>query len=231
MKNARKVFLICTAMVCLPAWAADVSIGRATLQQLDDSWQVKSLVDKGIPVTGAIIGTQDSETKILMKLSPKNELLGLIVIKGTSSGLDMTNARMIYSPKCDSTETYYARGNTGTNERYFDCLRVYKAAAAESRLKAWSPQAFDIIKAEKITLPASLGIVQTSYANSNRTSLTISALMAPSFTGLAATVEGTLPADVDPHAVLWGHGLQKAAKDSVTSFSGKFTLPPIEFKN
>jgi hypothetical protein len=222
--------LLAIASLSLSVFAADHSVGRATVQQLDDSWQVKSLDDKGIPVSGAIIGTQESETKIFMKLSPTNELLALIVIKGTASGLDMTNARMVYSPKCDSTANFYAKGNTGTNERYFDCLWVNKSSSAEPLLRNWAPQALEYLKTEKITLPQQLRPIQTRYANGNRTTLMITAFMAPSFAGLTGVVDAPLPAGIEPNVVLWGQSLQKATKDSVTSFSGKFAMPPIEFK-
>jgi hypothetical protein len=158
-------------------------------------------------------------------------LLGLLVIQGTSSGLDMTNARMVYSPKCDSTANYYSRGNTGTNERYFDCMWVDKAYAAEPSLKARAPLALEIIKSENITLPKGLRSTRADYANSNRTSLSITAYFGPSFVGPAGTVEGSLPEGIDAQSVLWGQSLQKVTKDSVTSFSGKFAMPPIEFKN
>ena len=231
MKNAGKVFLVCTAMVCLPAWASDVSVGRATVQQLDDSWQVKSVEDKGVIVGGSAGGKMDSETKIFIKVSAKNELLGLLAVKATSSGLDMTNARMVYTPKCDSNADSFAQGNTGNNERYLECMRVLKPFGSESLLKNFIPQAVNVLKEEKISLPKSLRAVRTQYSNGNGSNATVIALLAPNFAGTSGEFTEALPAGIDAQLVLWAQSLQKATKGSVMSFSGKLVIPPIEFKN
>jgi hypothetical protein len=232
MQSTMQKTLIVLAYVglCLPVFAADLSVGRATIAQIDDTWQVKNLDDKGVEFSGSAGGRVTSETKAFIKKSPTGELQGLLVIRGTSSGLDMTNARMVYNAKCEGNKSYYAKGNTGSNERYRECLWVSKQLKPENAIKANAPQALELIQNEKITLPPTMGIVRTTYWNGNGSNLSVLAFMAPSFVGLSGTVQETLPEGVQPEWAFWGQSLQKATKDSVMAIFGKFTMPPIEFK-
>jgi hypothetical protein len=226
-----KTLIILTAMsLSLPLLAADLSVGRATIAQIDDTWQVKSLDDQGVEFSGSAGGKVASETKAFIKKSATGELQGLLVIRGTSSGLDMTNARMVYNAKCEGNKSYYAKGNTGNNERYRECLWVSKQLKSEGAIKANAPQALELLQNEKITLPPTMSVVRTTYWNGNGSNLSVLAVMAPSFAGLSGTVQEILPEGIQPELALWGQSLQKATKDSVTAIFGKFTMPPIEFK-
>lgn len=233
MKTLKTYALSATLTLCasFAVYAGDVSVGRTTVKQLDDSWQVKSLDDKGIEIGGSAGGKLQSETKIFMKLSPQNELQGLLVIKGTSSGLDMTNAYMSYTVRCDSSTDFYAKGNTGTGARYLECMRVFKPLSSVSVLNAIAPDALAIVQKEKVDLPTNLRTVMTNYSNGNGTFLSVIAFMAPSFAGLKGQYKEPLPEGIDPQVALWANNLQDATKDSVMSIFSKLTVPPIEFKN
>jgi hypothetical protein len=234
MKNTLVKILVLAAVasLSLSALAADHSVGRATVKQLDDSWQVKSLDDKGVVIGGSEGGTKlDSETKVFFKLSPKNELAGVLVIKGTSSGLDMTNKYMSYRVKCDGTADFYAKGNTGDDRRFLECMRVFRMFGSQSVMEALAPEVLAVIQKEKIVLPPNLRAVMTNYSNGNGTNLSVIAFMAPSFAGLEGEYKEALPDGVDPQTVLWAQSLQKATKDSVMSIFSKLVVPPIEFKN
>jgi hypothetical protein len=233
MKTLITCALSATLSLCasLSAYAGDVSVGRTTVKQLDDSWQVKKLEDKGIEIGGSAGGKLQSETKVFMKLSPQNELQGLLVIKGTSSGLDMTNAYMSYTVRCDSSTDFYAKGNTGSGARYLECMRIFKQLASVSVLNATAPEALAIAQNEKVVLPTNLRTVMTNYSNGNGTFLSVMAFMAPSFAGLSGQYKEALPEGIDPQAVLWAQSLQDATKDSVMSIFSKLVVPPIEFKN
>jgi hypothetical protein len=233
MKTLKTYALSATLSLCasFAVYAGDVSVGRTTVKQLDDSWQVKNLEDKGIVIGGLAGGKMDSETKVFMKLSPQNELQGLLVIKGTPSGLDMTNSYMSYTVKCDSEAGLYAKGNTGNGQRYMECMRVFKLYSSESVLKALAPQALAIVEKEKVVLPPDLRTVLTSYSNGNGTFLSVIAFMAPSFAGLSGQYKEALPDGIDPQTALWAQSLQSATKDGVMSIFSKLVVPPIEFKN
>jgi hypothetical protein len=232
MKNTLQKTLsaLATVSLCFPLFAADVSVGRSTIAQIDDTWQVKSMEDKGVEFTGSAGGKVISETKAFIKKSSTGELLGLLIIRGTSSGLDMTNARMVYNAKCEGNKSYYAKGNTGNNERYRECLWVSKQLKPESTIKTNAPQALELLQNEKITLPLTLAVVRSTYWNGNGSNLSVLAFMAPSFVGQSGEVQETLPEGVQPELALWGQSLQKATKDSVMAIFGKFAMPPIEFK-
>ncbi len=227
----KTLILLAAASLSLSVLAADLSVGRATIAQIDDTWQVKSLDDKGVEFSGSAGGKVASETKVFIKKSSTNELQGLLIIRGTSSGLDMTNARMVYNAKCEGNTSYYAKGNTGNNERYRECLWVSKQLKPENTIKSNAPQVLELLQNEKITLPQTMGTVRTTYWNGNGSNLSVLAFMAPSFAGLSGTVQDTLPEGVQPELALWGQSLQKATKDSVMAIFGKFTMPPTEFKN
>jgi hypothetical protein len=91
--------------------ALEVPVGRVTALLADEEWQQMALEDKGEDYTGEVAGTIQSETRILMRGEASGRLQAVLVVRASSGG--MGQGYMAYSPQCESSDNWYAKGNKG----------------------------------------------------------------------------------------------------------------------
>jgi hypothetical protein len=209
------------------AVAGDFSVGRAEVVLPGDGWRVLALPGNALPFGGEVSGAIKIENKIYLKESPSKKLEALAFVSASPGGIG--NGYLQYSPSCNSEPSiFFAKGNSGFNQTYAECWRVFRKYEAHSVLKVLESGAYALLTKENLGLPTTFQVLTSNYSNANGTLLDVHLFLAPGILGRDGQVVDELPEGVDPKFVLLGQELAHAVRASVMSLSGKFVLPELQ---
>ncbi len=230
-KNVLKA-CIAAALACasILSLAAEFEVGRAKVELPGEGWQVLDMTDGGKPYSGGVQAKIPSETKVFVKLGAEQTVQTVVLIRASQAGI--ANGWMAYSHECKSSDQVYAQGNAGAQTNNYDCLSVWGLYRTGNWLDDFFPELNNKLKAKQWRLPGALQIMRSHFANANGSFAEARLLLAPGFVGTSAQPAsdlGELPEGVTPSAVVWGQELAKAVRGSVSSLSGRLTVPTIDY--
>lgn len=209
------------------AVAGDFSVGRAEVVLPGDGWRVLALPANTLPYGGEASGAIQLENKVYVKESPSKKLEAMAFVSASPGGIN--NGYLQYSPDCKSwPSSFFAKGNSGFNQPFVECWRVFRKYEALGALKGLEPGTFDLLTKANLDFPAVFQVLTSNYSNSNGTLLDVHLFLAPGILGREGQVADELPEGVDPKFVLLGQELAQAVRASVMSLSGKFVLPELQ---
>lgn len=209
--------------------AADISVGRADITLPGEKWRVYTVPDEVSPFGGERSGQIKSERKVFVKESVSGAVAAIVAVSGSSGGLGVAGS-LRYSPKCSSYEGWYLQGNEGFNRPFAECWGVLESKySAISVMENWVPELTTLLNKENLRLPNGGYALFSNYRNANGTFLMVKMLIAPGFSMPDAKAVEAIPNGVDVNSVQYGHQLSNAVRASVTSWSGRLTLPVFDF--
>jgi len=209
--------------------AVEFSVGRASIQFQEDQWREISLIDPGLAYGGEVSGTINSETKVFAKTSRLGVLDAVVLIRGSSGGVQ--RGTMSYSPNCKAAADWFARGNSGFKRPYAECFLVSPVYPGKAMLEELGQDVVKALGSDATKVPEVFQFIFSRYANSNGTFLQVSMLLGPGLVGRTGVVGEELPRGIEPKFVLMGEDLTQAVRASVMSLAGQAKLPAVAFDN
>lgn len=212
----------------------EVSVGRVDVQLPGDGWQVYSVEDKGITLSGSgYTYQQTTEFKVIVHYGTDKVIDALILVRANDSGKGRFSGISYPDAKCPGSPDVFAEGDPpGHAARSFRCLKVGRqlSLAVSSALPL---SARDWLTKNGWTLPPMLdGVSAVQHTNTGAFAVVVAYLRPiaanPVVTQTRALPDG-LPRGMIENNVHWGRELQEAVSDSVYSIRGKLQVPKIEF--
>jgi hypothetical protein len=218
---------------CAPASAAPVSIGRASTETpAEQNWQIHSLPRTSSGINGGVEGQLQMVTTAMWLASTDGGVDAVLVFEGSK---DSYAGSLQWSASCETlkpSESMFVRNqwrNRWTEWRD-DCLMVAGPFDLARSLENASPDAAALM-AKKEARFEGAGYVIRATVSQNGTTLTAWLFAQESFQGSTNPLVAALgPAKLPGAVVQWGIELSNALQASTLSFSGKFNLPPIGFR-
>lgn len=222
---------------CVLAHAGqEVSVGRVDVQLPGDGWQVYSVEDNGITLSGAgHTHQQAAEFKVIVRPGTHDVLDAVILVRANASGKGRFSGILFSDAQCRGSSRAYAEGDEpGPAARSFRCLQVAQlqsinvSSAIPGAARAW-------LSKNGWRLPPSMHMISAQqHANTGSFAVAV-AYLRPLATKLgdfnASGIPETLPIGVTTTNVQWGRRLQEAVRDSVYSIRGKLPVPEMQFSD
>ena len=230
MKTKQLSMLVASVLACTlwgSAHAAEFDVGRATVVFPTEDWRETALPDEGLAYSGHKSGALSSETKLFVKESSERGIEAVVLLRGSKGGLP--GSLMTYSRQCKGDDKFFAEGTTGEKLRVAHCLRVFPRYTMSSLLESLGKDVQEAMKDAQSKLPESAYYIDSTYSNSNGSSLRAYALLAPGFKGRPGSVDVAFPKGIEASHVVWGRELNSAVRGSVTSIFGKMEFPALNF--
>ncbi len=217
------IFLVSSTIVL----AQDLSVGRAKITFLSNEWTVATTQDQGLAYGGDVQGSVNAESKIFISKLPDGNLNAVIIARGSAGGINIGSMR--YSPTCESRGTLFTDGNSGFNQTFAQCLKVYGFMSSQSLIKNLSAEQQLILKPYFANSTPQVRPIIAYYANSTGTFLQMMVLIPPSAAGISKEgLQGLKSNTNSDQSIVWGKSLMQAVKGSVMSLSGRLTFPSFE---
>lgn len=217
-------FLLVSALLVSGAMAAEVRVGRATVET-DAGWHAYEVDKLGIDYGGDHTGTIRSETKAFVQVSPDKQLNAIVIVRASFGGIGQ--GRMVYSPVCKGNAETLAVGNNGFNRTYSECWTVSRALDAQAVLKL--TKSVELPGLGQVGVPETVVLITSSYANDSGNFLEVVVVLGPTLLGREGPFDTALPAGVETRFALVGQDFAKAVRAYMNSLSGRFVFPPVTF--
>jgi hypothetical protein len=230
LKNKTRWMGAAFVALCVPlAWAAEFEVGRAKVELAGEGWRAIDMADGGKPYNGGVRDSIPAETKVFVKEGANKQVQTVVVIRSSTAG--RVNGGLVYSHTCKGNEEMYAEGNAGAHTNNYDCTRVWPLYRVDKWVDDFVPTLRDKLTQTQLTLPNAVQPVISHFANSNGSFAEARVFVSAGFAGSDGAAPSEIPKDIKPAAVLWAQSLAKAVRGSVGSFSGRLTVPPIQYNN
>jgi hypothetical protein len=214
-----------------PARAADappdVEISRITVKLPDADWRVSDMLPYTLPVrdSGLSVG---GESRLLFvgKLGTRGAL-AMLVTATRGQG------RVTMHAECEPEDgTYVRKFNRGqANYIPLQCLRVEGPARIPKDVSTVHASLARAMAAQHVAAPPDGYLLTLTVCNDNGALVDIVALVGLDIVGLDAkpAVEA-LPADMPPAVAAWADRLGEEALGTLSSWSGRMSVPAVTFK-
>jgi hypothetical protein len=224
--------LASAACACVaPAHAGDrlvdVGISRVTLQLPGEGWTVSEKLPFGAAVDSSGL-TLDGERRVMTAGQPgsRDGLVMLVSAIRGSRGISM-------HAECDpQDDTYVRKFNRGQSPYIpLQCLRMQGPARLPADPAQIDENLAAAVNAQHLALPPGGYVLSIAVSNDNGASVEITAVIGTHLEGLAGKVPAArVPADMPPGIAAWADQLGEEALGTLSSWSGRMTVPPVVFK-
>jgi hypothetical protein len=224
-----KVLSLVASLICLTFCAVQAQeartvaeVGRAVLTLPDGNWQLVAVEDSSNPLEGNVALPTQNKAYALKKSN--GEIQAFLLLNASKGGTSVTTN---WTNTCEAKATTYAQAGT---ER----LNTLSCARATVPLKTsvYLPiaAAYAAKQVDVSTLPNVVASISAIVGNANGTMLYVNLLVPPEFSGLNEIPRGSTPARVNPKHAAWADLLLKNIEESISTLSGKATIPPQGFQ-
>lgn len=212
----------------------EVPVGRVDLQLPGEGWQVYSVEDKGVTLTGnGHSHRQTTETKVIVHHGSDHVLDAVFVVRANNSGKGIFSGVVFPDAECEGSAKVYAEGDKpGPSAQSFRCLQV----------AAWHPYAQSsgipedamtwITQKGWLFPPDMFVMMAVQHANTGAFAEFLGYVRpvekAPADAD-ATAVPPSLPEGLNAASVQWSRQLQQAVTNSVYSIRGKLHVPVMVF--
>lgn len=212
----------------------EVSVGRVDLQLPGEGWQVYSVEDKGITLSGSgYTYQQTTEFKVMVHYGTDKVLDAVILARANESGKGRFSGISYSDAKCTGSSRVFAEGDQGgPAARSFRCLKIWRQSIPNVSSGIPRP-ALEWLAKNGWDFPPTMDMVSaTQYAHSGAFA-SVLVYLRPIATKPVVTqtrdLPSALPGGLVEDIAHWGRELQEAVSDSVYSIRGKLPMPKFEF--
>ena len=224
-------FALASGAFFAPAHAADattdVGISRITLKLPDASWHVSDTLPYTLPVqdSGLSVG---GESRLLVKGQPGTRG-ALVMLVTATRGQRLTTLHA----ECEPEDGVYVRKFNRGQSNYIplQCLRLDGPARMPADVSRVDTRLAQAMSAQNVAAPPDGYLLTLTVCNDNGALVEIVALVGLDIVGLdAKPAVAALPADMPPAVVAWADRLGEEALGTLSSWSGRMSVPAVVFK-
>ena len=214
-----------------PARAADamreVDISRVTLRLPGDGWAVSDKLPFGAAVSSSGL-TLDGERRLVTvgQAGSRDGLVMLVSAIRGSRGVSM-------HAECDPQDGAYVRKFNRGQSNYIplQCLRLQGPARMPADAAEIDDEFGAAVKAQHAALPPGGYVLAIVVSNDNGASVEITAVIGTHLEGVGDKPPAArVPQDMPPAIAAWADRLGEEALGTLSSWSGRMTMPPVVFK-
>jgi len=210
----------------LPARAADVEVSRVKLKLPGEGWTVSEKLPYGVDVSSSAL-TVDGERR-LVTIGPAGSRDSMVMLVSATRG----SGGVTVHADCDPADDFYVRKfNRGQSTFVpLQCLRVQGPARMPTDPKVFGEEFAAALGSQHAAIPPGGYAVAIDVCNENGAIVEITAVIGSHFAGLAAqpAVAG-VPEGMPPGVAAWADKLAEEALGTLSSWSGRMTVPPVVF--
>jgi len=213
-----------------PARAADattdIDISRITLRLPDTNWKVSGVLPFGVAVqdSGLTVG---GEGRLLVAGVPGTRDELVMQVSATRG-----QGRVTMHAECDASDGVYVRKFNRGQSNYIplQCLRVEGPVRLPADLAMFGEGFAAAMAAQHIAPPPDGYVVSVTVCNENGAIVEILALAGSHLVGLdAAPAVTAVPRGMSPAIVAWADKLAEGALGTLSSWSGRMSVPTVVF--
>jgi hypothetical protein len=231
MRCAAGSLSLALAALAVPARAADapadVDISRITLRLPDAGWKVSGTLPFGVAVqdSGLTVG---GESRLLVAGVPGTRDELVMHVSATRG-----QGRVTMHAECDAEGGIYVRKFNRGQSNYIplQCLRVEGPVRLPADPAAFGDGFAAAMAAQHVAPPPDGYVVSLTVCNENGAIVEILALAGSHLVGLdARPAVAAVPQGMPPAVVAWADRLAEEALGTLSSWSGRMSVPPVVFK-
>jgi len=212
----------------------EVPVGRVDVQLPGEGWQVYSVEDKGITLSGSgYTYQQTTEFKVMVHHGTDKVLDAVILVRANESGKGRFSGVAYSDAKCTGSPRVFAEGDQGgPAARSFRCLQIWRQSMPNVSSGIPRP-ALEWLAKNGWDFPPTMDMVSATQHGHSGAFASVLVYLRPIATNPVVTQTRDLP-DALPRGLVaaiahWGRELQEAVSDSVYSIRGKLPMPKLEF--
>jgi hypothetical protein len=205
----------------------EVDISRITLQLPGEGWTVSDKLAFGAAVNSSGL-TLDGERRIMTvgQAGSRDGLVMLVSAIRGSRGVSM-------HAECDPHDGAYVRKFNRGQSNYIplQCLRMQGPARMPTDATEIDDDFGAAVNAQHVALPPGGYVLSIIVSNDNGASVEITAVLGADLEGMAGQAPAArVPAQMPPAIAAWADRLGEEALGTLSSWSGRMTVPPVVFK-
>lgn len=213
-----------------PARAADattdVEVSRITVKLPGDGWTVSAKLPYALPMQDS--GTSiDGERRVIAYGAPGSNASMVMLVSATRG-----TRNAVVQADCDPDEHLYVRKFNRGISTYIplQCLRVRGRVRMPGDLTVFGEPFGSVLAAQHAVAPATGYVISLLVCNENGAIVQIFALVGSDFAGLQARpAVDHMPERLPPGVAARADKLGEEALDTLSSWSGRMTVPPVVF--
>ncbi len=230
-------WLACAAAVALGAHVAparaddattDVDVSRITLKLRGGGWNVSDKLPYGAAVDSSPL-TVGGERRVITA-GRQHSRDGLVMLVSATRG----ERGISTHAECEPQDGVYVRKFNRGQSNYIplQCLRVEGPANFPADPTVFGEDFAAVATSRHVAMPPDGYVVTVVVSNDNGASVEILALIGSHFTGLPdKSAAAPLPDGMPSAVAAWADQLAEEALGTLSSWSGRMTVPPVAFRS
>ncbi|HEY9026711.1 MAG TPA: hypothetical protein VIP05_20635 [Burkholderiaceae bacterium] len=204
----------------------DVEVSRVTLKLPGEGWTVSDRLPYGVGVVSAAL-TVDGERR-LVTIGQPGSLDSLVMLVSATRG----SRGVTVHADCDPHDDFYVRKFNRGQSTFIplQCLEVQGPVRMPADPAALGETFGAAVAAQHARIPPGGYVVAVDVCNENGAMVSIVAVIGSHFAGLdAKPAAAALPQGMPVTVAAWADRLGEEALGTLSSWSGRMTVPPVSF--
>ena len=206
----------------------DVEVSRVTMKLQGGGWTVSGKLPYALPIQDQGLSI-DGERRMI-SYGPAGTSRSMVMLVSATRG----TSGAVVQADCDSDDRFYVhKFNRGISTYIpLQCLHVQGPVRMPKDLSVFGNPLADALVSQHVVAPAEGYVANLLVCNENGAIVEIFALIGSDFTGLQARpAVDFLPDGLPAGVAAWADKLAEEALGTLSSWSGRMTVPPVVFRS